>query len=103
MCQSCNLFTLIGKTLTRPLFCFSSRLQLMEIALRQISALDSLKGLQGPYRDPRTQGFINTLKFPELDLIVVEWLLLQNPTKSFPPGSQPLPGQSYPGVCFEPW
>jgi hypothetical protein len=71
----------------------------MELAMRQINSLDSLKGLQGPFRDARTQSFLDTLKFDGLDLIVVEWLLLQNPTQTFRAGAQPLPGQSYPGKC----
>jgi acetoin utilization deacetylase AcuC-like enzyme len=35
---------------------------------------------------------------PGLDLLRVEWLLLQNPKAAFPPGRPPLPGQEHPGL-----
>jgi hypothetical protein len=35
---------------------------------------------------------------PGLDVLVVEWLLLQNPRAHFGPYRRPLPGQSHPGL-----
>ena len=40
----------------------------------------------------------STRLVPGLELLVVEWLLLQNPREAFPPGRPPLPGQSHPGL-----
>ncbi len=34
----------------------------------------------------------------EMELLHIEWLLLQNPRVSFPPGRPPLPGQEKPGL-----
>jgi acetoin utilization deacetylase AcuC-like enzyme len=35
---------------------------------------------------------------PEQTLLKIEWLLLQDPRRSFPPGRRPLPGQQHPGL-----
>lgn len=35
---------------------------------------------------------------PGCELLRAEWLLLQNPRRSFPEGRQPLPGQQHPGL-----
>ncbi|MCB1057688.1 MAG: hypothetical protein KDD11_19475, partial [Acidobacteria bacterium] len=35
---------------------------------------------------------------PGMELLQVEWLLLQNPRAHFAPGEAPLPGQEYPGL-----
>ncbi len=37
---------------------------------------------------------------PDMEMLAVEWLLLQNPRASFTPGRQPLPGQKHPGLGF---
>ena len=74
-------------------------LLLMELAMRLLTSFDSLKGFKGPHRDVRTTALLAPLKeWDNVQILVGEWLLLQNPTKSFKPGEQPLPGQSYPGL-----
>lgn len=40
----------------------------------------------------------STRLLPDREVLVVEWLLLQNPRESFPPGRVPLPGQTHPGL-----
>lgn len=35
---------------------------------------------------------------PEMEVLVIEWLLLQNPRASFPAHRPPLPGQQHPGL-----
>lgn len=35
---------------------------------------------------------------PDMELLAVEWLLLQDPGRPFPPHRQPLPGQEHPGL-----
>lgn len=35
---------------------------------------------------------------PDMDLMWIEWLLLQNPREPFPPNRPPLPGQEHPGL-----
>jgi len=40
----------------------------------------------------------NRRDYPGLELLVVEWLLLQNPRAEFGPYRRPLPGQKYPGL-----
>jgi hypothetical protein len=37
---------------------------------------------------------------PGMEVLAIEWLLLQNPRASFTPGRQPLPGQKHPGLGF---
>ncbi|HEX4955512.1 MAG TPA: histone deacetylase [Thermoanaerobaculia bacterium] len=37
---------------------------------------------------------------PDGELLVVEWLLLQNPRARFPAGRRPLPGQKHPGLSL---
>ncbi len=39
---------------------------------------------------------------PGMEMLAVEWLLLQNPRARFTPGRQPLPGQKHPGLGFLP-
>jgi acetoin utilization deacetylase AcuC-like enzyme len=39
---------------------------------------------------------------PGMELLAVEWLLLQNPRAEFTAGRQPLPGQKHPGLGFSP-
>jgi len=39
-----------------------------------------------------------TRLLPQREVLVVEWLLLQNPRETFPPGRSPLPGQTHPGL-----
>ncbi|HVY61488.1 MAG TPA: hypothetical protein VHF22_07535, partial [Planctomycetota bacterium] len=38
------------------------------------------------------------LGFPCLDFLAVDWMLLQDPLRAFPPGRRPLPGQRHPGL-----
>jgi acetoin utilization deacetylase AcuC-like enzyme len=40
----------------------------------------------------------STRAVAEMEVLVVEWLLLQNPGASFPPDRPPLPGQQHPGL-----
>lgn len=35
---------------------------------------------------------------PDMEMLRIEWLLLQNPRERFPPGRRPLPGQRHPGL-----
>lgn len=35
---------------------------------------------------------------PGFEVVMIEWLLLQNPRAGFPPGREPLPGQQHPGL-----
>jgi acetoin utilization deacetylase AcuC-like enzyme len=39
---------------------------------------------------------------PGMEVLAVEWLLLQNPHAQFTPGRRPLPGQKHPGLGFAP-
>ena len=39
---------------------------------------------------------------PGMEMLAIEWLLLQNPRAEFTPGRQPLPGQKHPGLGFLP-
>lgn len=36
--------------------------------------------------------------FPRVDLLVIDWILLQDPGRPFPPGRRALPGQRHPGL-----
>ncbi len=40
----------------------------------------------------------STRLLPDREVLVVEWLLLQNPRDAFGPGREPLPGQVHPGL-----
>lgn len=40
----------------------------------------------------------STRVIPDFEMLVVEWLLLQNPNAQFGPYRQPLPGQEHPGL-----
>lgn len=37
-----------------------------------------------------------------LDFLALDWLLLQDPRRRFPPGRRPLPGQAHPGLAIGP-
>lgn len=41
---------------------------------------------------------LRRLGFPPCDRLAIEWMLLQDPGKPFPPGRRALPGQSHPGL-----
>ena len=42
----------------------------------------------------------DAMSLPGLEMLRVEWLLLQNPRRRFSPDRQPLPGQRHPGLGF---
>ncbi len=41
---------------------------------------------------------LEKLGFPEGDILAVDWILLQDPGRPFPPGQRALPGQAHPGL-----
>lgn len=57
-----------------------------------------LSGAEGgaPLVEIRVQRSRTVLR--DLELLVIEWLLLQNPAGSFPTGERALPGQRHPGL-----
>jgi len=42
--------------------------------------------------------FLKSFKIEKMDMLIIEWLCLQNPLKSFTPDKPRLPGQDYPGL-----
>ncbi len=59
-----------------------NELLLMELVVRK-KTIDAPPGLDGA---------------PTIDALMIEWLLLQNPTREFAPGRPRLPGQNHPGL-----
>jgi acetoin utilization deacetylase AcuC-like enzyme len=59
----------------------------------RIRADDELRRLLVELRVSRS-----TREIPGMEVLVVEWLLLQDPRRPFGPGRRPLPGQSHPGL-----
>ncbi len=57
-------------------------LLLMELIVRR-KTIEAPPGLEGS---------------PTIDALMIEWLLLQNPTRTFAPGRPCLPGQNHPGL-----
>ena len=60
----------------------SDELLLTELIVRK-ATIEAPAGLEGA---------------PTIDALMIEWLLLQNPTRTFAPGRPRLPGQNFPGL-----
>eukprot|EP00123_Amoebidium_parasiticum_P000579 comp11423_c0_seq1/m.5829 comp11423_c0_seq1/g.5829 ORF comp11423_c0_seq1/g.5829 comp11423_c0_seq1/m.5829 type:complete len:384 (-) comp11423_c0_seq1:487-1638(-) len=72
---------------------------LMELSLRPKDTITGFVAIRGRHADPCTRKIIQSMgALPQLNLLDVEWLLLQDPTREFAPNEQPLPGQKYPGL-----
>jgi hypothetical protein len=95
----------------------------VELVLERFDVLDELRvrGYEHPlveldlehpmgetlriYGDPERRDLLVELRVnrssrvvPDFEMLVVEWLLLQNPRAHFGPYRQPLPGQQHPGL-----
>ncbi|HEY4716086.1 MAG TPA: hypothetical protein VII00_03185 [bacterium] len=44
------------------------------------------------------QSFVKSVEMERLDMLIIEWLCLQNPLEKFLPEKPRLPGQDYPGL-----
>jgi hypothetical protein len=108
-------------TATRAL----EELGVLESIRRRVGAdvrirLDPAEGLLRVYRTDRPEGpaallvevkarvehtapeALRPLGFPCGDMLVIDWILLQDPGRAFPPGRSALPGQSFPGLGVSP-
>jgi hypothetical protein len=44
------------------------------------------------------KDFLESIKIEKMDMLIIEWLCLQNPLKKWTPDKPQLPGQDYPGL-----
>lgn len=44
------------------------------------------------------KNFLSSVKIDRMNMLIIEWLCLQNPLKQFTPEKPKLPGQDYPGL-----